>query len=79
MNGHSCVFGCLYPLNQIEFRKTILLIPLAFATKNNLISQYIENIINLISAYTTLIDFSIKRLLIVFSIILFIIFISERL
>ena len=39
MNGCSYVFGCLYPLNQIEFRKTILLTPIAFATKNNLIAN----------------------------------------
>ena len=45
MNGHSYVFSCLNPLNQIEFRKTILLIPLAFATKNNLITNAIKHIL----------------------------------
>ena len=31
VNGHSCVFACFHSLNQIEFRKTILLIPIALA------------------------------------------------
>ena len=45
VNGYSCVFGCLYPLNQIEFRKTILLILIAFATKNNFITNAIKHIL----------------------------------
>ena len=60
MNGYSYVFGYFYSSNQIEFRKTISLIRIAFASEYNFISQYIENIINLISSYTALVDFPVK-------------------